>query len=43
MNEHDADESSWPANYFNYFTEIEEHFRRVRGTSLFFCRRSIGR
>src|SRR5207249_11296788 len=22
-------------NYFNYFTEIEEHFRRVRGTSLF--------
>jgi hypothetical protein len=22
-------------NYFNYFTEIEEHFRRVRGTALF--------
>jgi hypothetical protein len=22
-------------NYFNYFTEIEEHFRRVRGTGLF--------
>ncbi|HEX5431426.1 MAG TPA: hypothetical protein VFW83_05640 [Bryobacteraceae bacterium] len=22
-------------NYFNYFTEIEEHFRRARGTSLF--------
>lgn len=22
-------------NYFNYFTEAEEHFRRVRGTSLF--------
>ena len=22
-------------NYFNYFTEIEEHFQRVRGTSLF--------
>ncbi|MBZ5618759.1 MAG: hypothetical protein LAQ69_08560 [Acidobacteriia bacterium] len=22
-------------NYFNYYTEIEEHFRRVRGTSLF--------
>jgi hypothetical protein len=25
----------WPENYFNYFTEIEEHFRRARGTSLF--------
>jgi hypothetical protein len=23
------------ANYFNYFTEIEEHFQRARGTSLF--------
>jgi len=22
-------------NYFNYFTEIEDHFQRVRGTSLF--------
>jgi hypothetical protein len=22
-------------NYFNYFTEIEEHFQRVRGTALF--------
>jgi len=22
-------------NYFNYYTEIEEHFRQVRGTSLF--------
>lgn len=22
-------------NYFNYFTEIEEHFQRARGTSLF--------
>lgn len=29
------DESTWPANYFNYFTEIEEHFQRARGTSLF--------
>ena len=27
--------SNWPANYFNYFTEIEEHFQRARGTSLF--------
>ncbi|HZT32853.1 MAG TPA: hypothetical protein VFA33_23405 [Bryobacteraceae bacterium] len=25
----------WVYNYFNYFTEIEEHFRRVRGTGLF--------
>jgi len=22
-------------NYFNYFTDIEDHFQRVRGTSLF--------
>lgn len=22
-------------NYFNYFTEVEEHFQRVRGTGLF--------
>jgi len=27
--------SSWPTNYFNYFTEIEEHFQKARGTSLF--------
>jgi len=25
----------WPANYFNYFTEIEERFRQARGTGLF--------
>ena len=25
----------WVYNYFNYFTEIEEHFQRTRGTSLF--------
>jgi hypothetical protein len=25
----------WPGNYFNYYTEIEEHFRRARGTGLF--------
>ena len=25
----------WIYNYFNYFTEIEEHFQRARGTSLF--------
>lgn len=28
-------EEDWPNNYFNYFTEIEEHFRRARGTGLF--------
>jgi len=28
---------SWPdgSNYFNYFTEVEEHFQRARGTGLF--------
>ncbi|HEU0122009.1 MAG TPA: hypothetical protein VFQ91_15870 [Bryobacteraceae bacterium] len=26
---------SWQGNYFNYFTEIEEHFQKARGTSLF--------
>jgi hypothetical protein len=30
----DAD-SDWPRNYFNYFTEAEEHFQRARGTGLF--------
>jgi hypothetical protein len=28
-------ESSWPSNYFNYFTEVEERFQKARGTSLF--------
>lgn len=28
-------EENWAGNYFNYFTEIEEHFQRSRGTSLF--------
>jgi hypothetical protein len=28
-------EDSWVGNYFNYFTEVEEHFQRARGTSLF--------
>ncbi|MBI3470530.1 MAG: hypothetical protein HY013_04160 [Candidatus Solibacter usitatus] len=28
-------EPDWPQNYFNYYTEIEEHFQRARGTSLF--------
>jgi hypothetical protein len=34
VNEAD-DRSGWPENYFTYFTEIEEHFQRARGTSLF--------
>ncbi len=25
----------WQGNYFNYFTEVEEHFQRARGTGLF--------
>jgi hypothetical protein len=28
-------ESFWPQNYFNYFTEIEEHFQKARATGLF--------
>jgi len=28
-------DQDWVFNYFNYFTEIEEHFQRARGTSLF--------
>ncbi len=27
--------STAPENYFNYFTEVEEHFQRARGTGLF--------
>lgn len=27
--------NGWPENYFNYFTETEEHFQRARGTGLF--------
>jgi prolyl-tRNA editing enzyme YbaK/EbsC (Cys-tRNA(Pro) deacylase) len=29
------EERDWPRNYFNYFTEIEEHFQRARGSGLF--------
>src|SRR5260370_19970859 len=25
----------WHGNYFNYFTEVEEHFQKARGTALF--------
>lgn len=28
-------DQEWVRNYFNYFTEIEEHFQRARGTGLF--------
>jgi hypothetical protein len=28
-------DKDWVYNYFNYFTEIEEHFQRARGTGLF--------
>ena len=29
-----SEESEWHGNYFNYFTEIEEHFQRARGYRL---------
>jgi hypothetical protein len=29
-------EENWQLNYFNYFTEVEEHFQQARGTGLFF-------
>ncbi len=32
---YEPDEPDWSHNYFNYFTEIEEHFQRARGTGLF--------
>ena len=28
-------EDSWTGNYFTYFTEVEEHFQRARGSGLF--------
>src|ERR1700674_1979597 len=31
----EPEEVAWPSNYFNYFTETEEHFQKARGTSLF--------
>jgi len=30
-----SEEIAWPSNYFNYFTEVEEHFQEARGTGLF--------
>jgi hypothetical protein len=35
MSENETSEADWPSNYFNYFTEIEEHFQKARGTGLF--------
>ena len=29
------EDRDWVYNYFNYFTEIEEHFQRARGTGMF--------
>lgn len=31
----DPSQDDWHGNYFNYFTEVEEHFQKARGTSLF--------
>ena len=31
----EIDQANWTGNYFNYYTEIEEHFQRARGTGLF--------
>ncbi|MBI4893484.1 MAG: hypothetical protein HY821_22880 [Acidobacteria bacterium] len=31
----DYDDGIWKGNYFSYFTEVEEHFQRARGTGLF--------
>jgi hypothetical protein len=32
---HSAGDLDFAGNYFNYFTEIEDHFQRARGTGLF--------
>ncbi|WP_321470411.1 hypothetical protein [uncultured Paludibaculum sp.] len=34
MSEQNEDDV-WRLNYFNYFTEVEEHFQQARGSSLF--------
>jgi hypothetical protein len=31
----EPDDADWPRNYFNFYTEIEDHFQRARGTGLF--------
>lgn len=30
-----SEQEDWTGNYFNYFTETEEHFQKARGTGLF--------
>jgi len=35
MTPEEVEASSWPSNYFNYFTEVEERFQKARGTGLF--------
>jgi hypothetical protein len=35
MPETERPDADWRLNYFNYFTEAEEHFQRARGTGLF--------
>lgn len=35
MSEEKETPEHWQGTYFNYFTEIEEHFQRTRGTALF--------
>ncbi|MFN7924279.1 MAG: hypothetical protein U0Q16_29525 [Bryobacteraceae bacterium] len=30
-----SNDEPWHLNYYNYFTEVEEHFQRARGTALF--------
>jgi hypothetical protein len=35
MSQSESPAADWPGNYFNYYTEIEEHFQRARGTGLF--------
>jgi hypothetical protein len=31
----EPEEVAWAANYFNFFTEVEEHFQKTRATGLF--------
>ena len=31
----EPEEVTWPANYFNYFTEVEDRFQKARATGLF--------
>lgn len=31
----EREDGEWRLNYFSYFTEVEEHFQKARGTALF--------